>query len=217
MLTVLFILLVAVAGGGYWQVTLLQQALTETRSELNQTRQQLQQITGEVSQTGASVSESDSNFRSELKVVNSEIRKLWDVSNKRNRQWINDNKATLEKYTRKLGEATQQAESAKRGADQLKGQFSEVEQLVKALTTEQLVANSDMTANLDALKRDIDQLRQEASQQKIQKQQQQLAKAQADLNKQLSALRSQVNLRLQQLENSVRSLGHPEGNGLDLQ
>ena len=98
---VLFVLLAGVTAGGYWQVTELHKALKETRQELQATRDQLGLVTGQVSQTGESINQSDSIFRSELKEVNSEIRKLWDVANKRNRQWINDNKDKIDQGAKK--------------------------------------------------------------------------------------------------------------------
>lgn len=215
---ILFVLLASVAAGGYWQVTELQKTLTDTRQELQQTRDQLGLVTGKVSETGETINQSDSIFRSELKVVNSEIRKLWDVSNKRNREWINENKEKIEQGAKKVDFAVKQADAAKKSSEQVVSKLSEMDQMIKAITTEQLVANSDMTAHVESLKAEIDGLRSSLSaQQTVEQKIQASTQSQEELSKKLSAFQGQVSLRLQQLENTMRDLGNPKDKGLKIQ
>ena len=221
MVWVLFIVLVAVSGAGAWQLYELQQALHQTRAELSASRNKLNKVTGDISATDANISQNDSVFRSELKVVNSEIRKLWDVSNKRNREWINDNKTAIEAGNKKLEGVSNRAERAnrltdagKKTADQMQARINELNQLVKAVTTEQLVSNTDMTSSLAALKTDVDKIRKlMAEQQKLQQQ----IQAQADLQKSFNSFRSQTNQRITQLENTVRSLANPRDEDVSIQ
>ena len=185
------------------------------------TQNTLNKITGDISAADANISQNDSAFRSELKVVNSEIRKLWDVSNKRNRAWINENKESVEAGNKKLESVRSRAERANRLADaskktaeQMQVKLNELNQLIKAVTTEQLVSSSDMTSNLSALKADVKKIRQLlVEQEKLQQQ----IKAQADLQKSFSSFRSQTNQRILQLENTVRSLANPEEETLSVQ
>ncbi|MFK0571279.1 hypothetical protein [Endozoicomonas sp.] len=222
---VLFVLLAGVAAGGYWQVAELQKTLVDIRQALQETRDQLGLVTGQVSQTGETINQSDSIFRSELKVVNSEIRKLWDVSNKRNRQAINENKEKIEQGGKKLDlaikqsdAAIKQSDAARKSAGQQVSKLTVLDQMIKAVTSEQLVANSDMTAHVEALKAEIDGLKSRLSAQKAVEQQVQAStQTQEELSKKLSAFQSQISLRLQQLENSMRDLGKPKDNGLTIQ
>ena len=220
MVWILFVVLVAVTGLGGWQFYEFQQAFTETRAELKATQNKLNRVTGDISATDANVSQTDSVFRSELKVVNSEIRKLWDVSNKRNRDWISENKANIEASNKKLDSVSSRAERAnrlvdasKKTADQMQGKLTELNQLIKAVTTEQLVSNSDMTSSLASLKADVDKLRQLlAEQEKLQEQ----IQTQADLQKSFNGFRTQTNQRILQLENTVRSLADSEEDALSI-
>ncbi|USE34987.1 hypothetical protein [Endozoicomonas sp. SCSIO W0465] len=215
---VLFVLLAGISAGGYWQVTELQKELKDTRQELQATRDQLGLVTGQVSQTGETINQSDSIFRSELKVVNSEIRKLWDVSNKRNRQWINENKEKIEQGAKTVDLAVKQSDAAKRSSEQAVSKLDELDQMMKAITTEQLVANSGMINRVEALKAEVDGLKNTLStQQSVQQQIKSSAQTQEELSKKLSAFQSQVSLRLQQLENTMRDLGNPEDKGLTIQ
>ena len=221
MVWILFIVLVAVSGVGGWQFYEFQQAFIETRAELKATQNKLNRITGDISATDASVSQTDSVFRSELKVVNAEIRKLWDVSNKRNRDWINENKAGIEAGSKKLDSVSSRTERAnrlvdagKKTTDQMQGKLNELNQLIKAVTTEQLVSNSDMTSSLASLKADVNKLQQLlAEQEKLQQQ----IQNQADLQKSFNSFRTQINQRILQLENTVRSLANPEEEALSIQ
>ena len=221
MVWILFVVLVAVFGLGGWQFYEFQQAFSETRAELKATQNKLNRVTGDISATDANISQNDSVFRSELKVVNSEIRKLWDVSNKRNRDWINENKASIEAGNKKLDGVSSRAERAnrlvdasKKTADQMQGKLTELNQLIKAVTTEQLVSNSGMTSSLASLKADVDKLRQSlVEQEKLQHQ----IQSQADLQKSFNSFRSQTNQRILQLENTLRSLTNPEEEALSIQ
>ncbi len=215
---VLFVLLAGVTAGGYWQLAELQKALADTRHELQQTRDQLGLVTGKVSETGETINQSDSIFRSELKVVNSEIRKLWDVSNKRNREWINENKEKIEQGAKNVDFAVKQSDAAKKSSEQAVSKLSEMDQMIRAITTEQLVANSDMTAHVEALKAEVDGLRNSLSaQQTVEQKIQASRQSQEELSKKLSAFQGQVSLRLQQLENTMRDLGNPKDKGLKIQ
>ena len=221
MVWIISLVLIAATGVGGWQFYLLQQSLVQTQAELKTTQNKLNKITGDVSAADASISQSDSVFRSELKVVNSEIRKLWDVSNKRNREWINENKDNIAEGNKKLDSVSSRAERAnrlvdasKKTADQMQVKINELNQLIKAVTTEQLVSSSDMSSNLSALKADLDKIRQLlAEQEKLQKQ----VQAQAELQKSFNTYRSQTNQRILQLENTLRSMANPEEESLSIQ
>ncbi len=69
----------------------LERALTETDES--------------VSLNGTAINAQFKAIKNETDLHMSEIRKLWDVTNKRNRNWIEENKAALETQTQKLNSA----------------------------------------------------------------------------------------------------------------
>ena len=221
MVWVLFLALMGATGAGAWQIYMMQESLKTTQIELRQARESLGKMTGELSATGVSISQSDSTFRSELKTVDHEIRKLWDVSNKRNREWITNNKENIEKNSKKLEYAASSAEKAielaesgkklaeqgNNNAEKMQDKLTELQQLIKAVTAEQLVANSDLTASMETLKVELERLGALTEEQKrIESEMSNHVAKQAELTKSFNAYRSQTNRRLQQLENSVRDL-----------
>lgn len=213
----LFALLIGVTAGGYWQVTELKNALKDTQQELQATKDQLGLVTGRISQTGETINKSDSIFRSELKVVNSEIRKLWDVSNKRNRRWIDENKEKIEQSAKKIDLAVKHSNAAKKSSEQAVSRLNELSQMIKAVATEQLVANSDVTAHVESLRADINDLKDASTQQTVEQQIRASAQTQEELSKKLSSFQSQVSLRLRQLENTMRDIKNPKDKGLSIQ
>ena len=106
----------------------------------------------------------------------------------------------------------------KKTSEQAVSKLNELDQVIKAVTTEQLVANSDMVSRVEALKAEIDGLKSALSaQQSAEQQIKASAQTQDELSKKLGAFQSQVSLRLQQLENTLRDLGNPKENGLTVQ
>ncbi|MGI9277571.1 MAG: hypothetical protein ACR2PT_22315 [Endozoicomonas sp.] len=207
----LLILIIALASGGGWQFLELQKELSATRQELVSAHEKLSNVTGEVTATGKNLDQSGSAMRSELKVLDSEIRKLWDVSNKRNRQWIVINKDNIVKVTRT---ADKTAEEVKK----VQGQVKNMDQMVKAITTEQVAAQSEVTASLDTLIEQMKALKAQLAQQ--QTRQDELDKMivnQQDAVKSMDLFRQQVNRKLQQLESTVRDFTLPPQQGLGLQ
>ena len=221
----LLLALMGTAGIGAWQMHSMQQSLLATQGDLKVAREALTQVTGELSETGESISQSDSTFRSQLKTMDHEIRKLWDVSNKRNRGWINENKVSIEKLDKQLGATTRSADKAatlaeknKKNTDQAQAKLSEMEKLLKTMTAEQLVSNTDMTASLEALKGQVSQL--SALTKDREQQDAQLSDymaKQAELDKSFQSYRSQANRRLQQLENTLRDMTRSGEPGLSVQ
>ncbi len=203
--------LMAVAVLEYWQINAVREALDQTRAELKATKKVLSTVTGEVSATGENLNKSDSAIRAELETINSEIRKLWDVSNKRNKKNISANEARLDKLEKKADQVVGKADKANAVADEMKSRVSELDQLLKVLTTEQLAASSEMTASLDKIRKQIGQLQALSSEQK------KLEAQQADAVKSMDTFRVQVNRQLIQLESSLREMNKSSESELTFQ
>lgn len=74
---------------------------------LDQSSEQLGSLASQLSATDETLNQSSDQVRDTLAFHESEIRKLWDVSNKRNKDWIQANQAAISKLEK------QRAETAK--------------------------------------------------------------------------------------------------------
>jgi len=90
----LAVLVLGLSVSGYFLAT-QQQALSEAQAARAQAEARLARIEDQLSLTGQALSETENETQSQINFWESEIRKLWDVSNKRNREWIEANQAAL--------------------------------------------------------------------------------------------------------------------------
>ena len=85
----------------------MQQMQARLDATLDQSSEQLGSLASQLSATDESLNQSSDQVRETLSLHDSEIRKLWDVSNKRNKDWIQANQAAIGKLEK------QRAETAK--------------------------------------------------------------------------------------------------------
>lgn len=104
-----------------WFIATQNDALAEARLERDEAVARLERIERRLSLTDEALSQTDAETQDQLAFWESEIRKLWDVSNKRNRGWIEANQAAVEKLQasvdtqeRTLGEVRAQATDLRR-------------------------------------------------------------------------------------------------------
>ena len=214
----LLVLLGALGGVGFWQYTELNQRLQDNQQLLQGTRDKLAEVTGEVSATGENLNQSDSSIRSELKVLDSEIRKLWDVANKRNRQWILINKDNVVKAQITADSAISDAEKANKAVAGLSKELKDTLQQLKKLGSEQVASRSELNLTIESLRTQVKELEQLLAVEK--KQNAELAELindQAKAARAMDNFRQQVNRKLSQLEASVRDLTQPPEQGLGLE
>jgi len=108
--SVLGFVLVCLGGGYlYWQVQELQQ---ELRSARQVAAEQVELLSGRLSQTGEAISKEGGNVDGKLKFHDSEIRKLWDVANKRNKKAIDSNKRRFEASQKRVAASAKQLEAS---------------------------------------------------------------------------------------------------------
>lgn len=224
----LVILLLIVMGGGGWylwvQIQSLQSSLDQSRSALNQSEQTLTSLQQNIDIRTKTQTKSGDQMAAELKELDSEVRKLWDLANKRQ-------KAELEQHGKALAalEAnlkTRDAaldKQAQTAADNTKKLREEWQQLKDAQAAVQTALDSQKTAlenQKAALERQKAAL--ETQQASLKKQDAELARLRSsaatpdDLetritnlevsSKSLDAYRRQVNGRLDQLDQQVRQI-----------
>lgn len=92
---VLLALLIGGLTAAGWFIVTQQEELEATRAELADAESRVRRIEERLSMTDQMLSQSDAETQDQLSFWESEIRKLWDVSNKRNRTWIEENRAAI--------------------------------------------------------------------------------------------------------------------------
>lgn len=137
--TAFLLVLVVVLGVWFHRQLSTLQAVVDNR--LTESTEQLGTLASQLSATDEEVTHTSDRMRQTLETHDAEIRKLWDVSNKRNRGWIEKNQADIAQLVK------QRAELAK-AVETLKGELAAVrtqnEQLV--LARNQLQTRVDVQA-----------------------------------------------------------------------
>jgi len=133
-----------------------QQALAEAQAARAQAEARLARIEDQLSLTGQALSETENETQSQINFWESEIRKLWDVTNKRNRAWIEENQAAVKRLKNDLERQGSTVKSVAAQASDLKRALAAQAELVsdvKALKTrsnELLARQRSITDQLNA-------------------------------------------------------------------
>ena len=160
------VLVVAVAAVSFWQIFRQQATINQLQAELGEASQYINQsklvtarLEGSLSETEANVAQSGSQLASRLNAMDSEIRKLWDVSNKRNIELIKESQskitaleaantklqARLQTSEQVVGEQKSRADSLQQTLESLKGAIAKVEREAAAL------AKADVVERVESL------------------------------------------------------------------
>ncbi len=135
-------LLIAGVVAVYFQNNQLAGKLEQQQASLNQAAQRIQLLEDELTATGRDLSKSGSTLEKRLEASEHEIRKLWDLSNKRNKVDIASNEAALKQLAKdiKALEANQKEQQSA-----LTDEMATRENMDKALQTEQQVFSQRLT------------------------------------------------------------------------
>lgn len=176
-----FVLVVLIAGltACGWFIVTQQQALEAARAERDQAEGRLRRIEERLSMTDQALNETESETQTQLQFWESEIRKLWDVSNKRNKEWIEANQAAIAKLTRTVEAQAKTVDEVRAAATELRREVGTREEQLAQLVTQQrtltdrvnavqqtvnaldsglarrVSANEEAVASVDAFRRDI--------------------------------------------------------------
>ena len=92
--TLLAVLCVALAAGG-WFIFNHQRQLGDADRELASASQRIAALEDRLRMTDETLSETDAETDDKLSFWETEIRKVWDIANKRNKNWIEQNRASI--------------------------------------------------------------------------------------------------------------------------
>ena len=94
-MSILLALMIAGFGIGGWFVFNQQQELLASERERAQTEDRLRHLEARLRATDETMTEAGEDTNEQLNFWESEIRKVWDIANKRNKKWIEDNQAAV--------------------------------------------------------------------------------------------------------------------------
>ncbi|MEJ2087948.1 MAG: hypothetical protein P8Y69_05645 [Gammaproteobacteria bacterium] len=99
-----FVLAVLVAGlvVAGWFIANQHQLLTTEKSALDAAESRIAQLESRLQMTDETIIDSESDTKEKIGFWETEIRKLWAVSNDRNKKWIKDNETALAKLNKTL-------------------------------------------------------------------------------------------------------------------
>lgn len=160
----LILALFALGGSGFlaWKWIGAEENLAQANNRIQGLEQRLD-ITSDQS------SEYVEEIQDKLEWADSEIRKLWGVSNDTNRKNIAQNKERIESLQQSLGQVRQTAETASEGIDNLQSSFSDIDSRVGELDSaleevqEQTGSLAEHQQRLQNLVEDVDQLERQLS------------------------------------------------------
>ncbi len=96
---VLGLAVIALMGAG-WMIFEQRERLLESENTIADADQRIRLLEDRLQMTDASISESESDTNQQIGFWEDEIRKLWDLTNKRNRKWIEDNRSAIARNTK---------------------------------------------------------------------------------------------------------------------
>ena len=95
---ILLTLMIAGFGIGGWFVFNQQQELLASEHQRAETEQRVQHLEARLRATDETMTEAGEDTNEQLTFWESEIRKVWDIANKRNKKWIQDNQAAVTRH-----------------------------------------------------------------------------------------------------------------------
>lgn len=169
-------------------------------NRLEESTQKLGNLESQLSATDESLSQSANTIEDRLQFHMDEIRKLWDVSNKRNKDWIQENQKDIRSLKGSVGKT-------EKTLSQLDSQLAGLRQQLKTAGD----ARSRMQTRLDLVVETVQQLEDDLAAQRkslralegMQKEWQGMQKRMTDIEQAIDAFdtwRREVNNRLAQLE-----------------
>lgn len=143
----------AVAGFGIWQ-------LQEAQKQLVSSEARIAELEARLNLTNSESSESVTAILEKLKWADSEIRKLWGVSNDTNRKAIQANKENIAALDKVAKQAAADAKTAKQASDGLQTTLSSI----KNLSSEQQLVLTKLSDDIDMAQEQVKKLQDTYSQ-----------------------------------------------------
>ena len=135
-------LLVALLIGGLalagWFIVNQQQMLAAEQARVDQASERIAKLEQRLSATDSAMSQEGQDTKKQINFWESEIRKLWAVSNERNRKWIKDNEQAVTKATAALNEIRSTMRDLNASVGRHESAFDQQQALVDNMTSLEL-------------------------------------------------------------------------------
>lgn len=132
--TAFLLVLVVVLGAWFFRQLSTLQAVVDNR--LSESTEQLGSLASQLSATDETVTQSADQVKETLITHDSEIRKLWDVSNKRNREWIEKSQADIVQLSKQRAELSKEVELFKKELTTIKTSNEQLQRVKNQLQTQ---------------------------------------------------------------------------------
>ncbi len=129
-LSVLIIGLLAAAG----LLVVQQQQMQKNRQTRLQTENRLALLEERLSMTDEVISEADADTNQQISLWQSEISKLWNISNKRNKGWIETNRANVAEHTETIADTQADLKNIKSSVSRLETAAAQQREIIDRLT-----------------------------------------------------------------------------------
>lgn len=114
-------MLLALGAGGAWflwqQIVSLQKELSASQNALSQSSSMLGSLENQLANTGTELNKTGNEVQKTLAVHDSEIRKLWDLSNKKNRPDIDEHETAIRQIRTAIKEVRSKLDTANNTVD----------------------------------------------------------------------------------------------------
>ncbi|NKC00999.1 MAG: hypothetical protein GKR90_21235 [Pseudomonadales bacterium] len=135
-----FVVVLLVAGlvlGG-WFIANQQQMLQAEQARVTQASDRIKKLEDRLIATDSALSQGGQDTQEKIGFWESEIRKLWNVSNERNRKWIKDNERNVDKLNKTLNGIEASNRDLKASVGRHESAFDRQQALVDQLTSLEL-------------------------------------------------------------------------------
>ncbi len=134
---VIAILVAGLALAG-WFIANQQQMLLEEQNKSAEANTRLEKLEARLSATDSALAQEGEDTAEEIGLWESEIRKLWAVSNERNKKWIQDNQASLKKISGSINGIEASTRDMKATVGRHESAFEQQQTLIDQLTSLEL-------------------------------------------------------------------------------
>ena len=131
------ILLLGLAAAG-WFLFVQQEELGEERGRLDQANQRLMVLEERLSATDNAMMQEGQDTKEQIGFWQDEIRKLWAVSNERNKKWIKDNERSINKITGSIDGVVASTRNIQAAVDRHESAFEQQQGIIDQLASLEL-------------------------------------------------------------------------------
>ncbi len=132
------IVLVAGLAASGWFIFLQQEKLTEEKQRLDEANQRLLVLEERLSATDNAMLEEGQDTKQQLGFWEDEIRKLWAISNERNRNWIKENERGIKKIQATIDSLVSSSRDVQAAVDRHESAFDQQQGMIDQLASLEL-------------------------------------------------------------------------------